>query len=80
MKEESSSCFLLNRSLEYLSSEPISFLFDSNIHDSEMNVNSFYVLFLLIFFSNTLLIDFQCFWHLKHILLNSLPSKSPLIF
>ena len=41
MKEESSSCFLLNRSLEYLSSEPISFLFDSNIHDSEMNVNSF---------------------------------------
>lgn len=41
MKEESSSCFLLNRSLEYLSSEPISFLFDNNIHDSEMNVNRF---------------------------------------
>lgn len=41
MKEESSSCFLLNRSLEYLSSEPISFLFDSNIHDRELNVNSF---------------------------------------
>lgn len=41
MKEESSSCFLLDRSLEYLSSEPISFLFDSNIHDSEMTVNRF---------------------------------------
>ena len=46
MKEESSSCFLLNRSLEYLSSEPISFLFDSNIHDSEMNVNRFLFYFL----------------------------------
>lgn len=52
MKEESSSCFLLNRSLEYLSSEPISFLFDSNIHDRELNVNSFYVLFSLIFYLN----------------------------
>lgn len=57
MKEESSSCFLLNRSLEYLSSEPISFLFDSNIHDSEMNVNRFYVLFSLIFYLKPTLKD-----------------------
>ena len=41
MKEESSSCFLLDKSLEYLSSEPISFLSDSNINDSGINVNSF---------------------------------------
>ena len=41
MKEESSSCFLPDRSLEYLSSEPISFLSDSNINDSKINVNSF---------------------------------------
>ena len=49
MKEESSSCFLLNRSLEYLSSEPISFLSDSNINDRGINVNRLFVLFLLIF-------------------------------
>lgn len=41
MKEESSSCFLLHRSLEYLSSEPISFLSEINITHGGISVKIF---------------------------------------
>ena len=39
--KEGSLLVFSDRSLEYLSSEPISFLSDSNINDSKINVNSF---------------------------------------